>query len=60
MKTAPHSTAQRAACTVFLVLFGLQTFPAAAQGQVGQNLPDMGSLADTALSREQEQESRST
>ena len=56
MKTAPHSTAQRAACTVFLVLFGLQTFPAAAQGQVGQNLPDMGSLADTALSREQEQE----
>ena len=56
MKTAPHSTAQRAACAVLLLLFGSQTLPAAAQSQAGQNLPDMGSLADTALTREQEQE----
>ena len=56
MKTAPHSTAQRAACAAMVLLFGVQTLPVAAQIQAGQNLPDMGSLADTALTREQEQE----
>ena len=56
MKTAPYSTAQRAACAAMVLLFGVQTLPVAAQIQAGQNLPDMGSLADTALTREQEQE----
>lgn len=37
-------------------LLCLQTLPAAAQSRPGGNLPDMGSPADTVLTREQEQE----
>ncbi len=56
MNTPRHSSAQRAACAALLVLFSLQTLPAAAQMQPGQDLPDMGSLADAVLTRDQERE----
>ncbi len=56
MNKTPHSAAKRAACTALLVLFSAQTLPAAAQSQAGQDLPDMGSLADSILTREEERE----
>ena len=39
-----------------MLVFALQTLPAGAQMQRGAELPDMGSAADTVLTREQEQE----
>lgn len=56
MRKLPHSTTQRGACAALVLLLSVQTLPVAAQGQAGQNLPDMGSLADSVFTPEQERE----
>ena len=44
----------RATSAALMLAFALQTLPAGAQMQGGAELPDMGSPADTVLTREQE------
>ncbi len=56
MSNYRHSWAQRAACAMLAALFVAQALPVRAQVGQGQELPDMGSLADSALTREEEQE----
>lgn len=46
----------RAVSAALMVAFAFQTLPAGAQMQGGAELPDMGSAADTVLTREQERE----
>ena len=50
------SPARRGACAALAVLMCAQALPGAAQTRAGGDLPDMGSLADTVLTREQERE----
>ena len=46
----------RAASAALMLAFTVQTLPAGAQVRGGAELPDMGSAADTVLTREQERE----
>ena len=46
----------RAASAALMLAFTVQTLPAGAQVRGGTELPDMGSAADTVLTREQERE----
>ncbi len=46
----------RAASVALMLAVALQTLPAGAQVRGGAELPDMGSAADTVLTREQERE----
>ncbi len=46
----------RAASVALMLAVALQTLPAGAQMRGGTELPDMGSAADTVLTREQERE----
>ena len=46
----------RAVSAALMLAFTLQSLPAGAQMQGGAELPDMGSAADTVLTREQERE----
>ena len=54
MNGRPPSRARRAACAALALLLSANTLPAAAQASQGQNLPDMGSLAGSLLTREEE------
>ena len=51
-----HSIAQRAACAALALLLSAQTLPAGAQVGQSQELPDMGSLADSVLTSAEEHE----
>lgn len=47
---------RRALSAALMLAFSLQTLPAGAQAPGGAELPDMGSAADTVLTREQQRE----
>ncbi len=56
MSIRPHPGAQRAACAALALLLGAQSLTAGAQIGQDQNLPDMGSLADSVLTSAEERE----
>ena len=56
MNRGACSPVRRGACLALALLMCAQALPGAAQTRAGGDLPDMGSLADTVLTREQERE----
>ncbi|WP_446830182.1 beta-barrel assembly-enhancing protease [Candidatus Foliamicus sp.] len=56
MSDCRRSASHRAACAALALLLGTQSLPAGAQTGREQALPDMGSLADSALTSQEERE----